>query len=391
MSRTVTFETRISGGAALAGLLALTGAVGFVGCSSSPEMDQASLDAIEQHLASMGAPPIDYVIGLFDDHDVVLLGEHQLVRQDARFAASLVPALGDAGIVLAIEYACAEDQARIDAVVNEPLYDEAGAIAVQHHYAGGLWPYREYVEILKAAWDHNRHADQASRIRVIGLSPVVDWEAVNFGEGAEREAEVRKIQQTDAYMAALVQREVDAGRKVLVYCGTTRAFTDFVPTIEHQGDRVPDDNHMGHILSRSLGDRAVTVLLHQPWPGPDGALVGPADGRLNPALAALADSAGVGFDLAGPVGQLTETRSLYALDDADLHLSDVADGYVFLAPFAELIGVQVITSWVSEDEFEAFRRGYPNPRVMDEVDSVRRLVERFSQNAAIRLRFRGIE
>jgi hypothetical protein len=361
------------------------------GCDGGPASDD--VDALVADIQSHGRPSIEYVADLARSHDVVLLGEYQLIQQDVAFVHDAVPALHAAGVrVLGVEYACAEDQSRIDAAVTNVMLDTRELTEIQRRYAGGTWAYQEYLGLYTAVWQLNRDLPaDAEKMRVIGLSPYVDWEAIHTGDTTAREDELQKLVSADAFMAAIIQREVDAGQKVVALMGTLHALTDFTPPAI--GDREHTDrdrSRCGHILAESLGDGVVTVLFHQPLPGPEAALLRPAGGALDGALAAAGDSTTtpLGFDLAGTaVGALPLLGTL-AEGLPDATLADLADGYVYHAPFAQLRGATVIHNWIqTSDDLAGALATYPDQEAAAGIKTVDALRERFALEAGIRLRF----
>jgi len=373
-------------------LALVLGAAVLGGCGSS-EVSETDIAPLTEWIRANGSPPAAFVTGLFDHHDVVLLGEYQRIARDARFVGELVPALHEAGVTaLAIEYACAEDQAVIDSLLAVRLFDEDAVRAVVRRYNGGIWPYQEYHDIFREVWDLNRHLGPgAERMRLVALHPYVDWEVVNGEEGPDRDAELRALAAADASMAARVQAEVRAGRKVLVYCATRRALTDFTPPVVREGEIVRrDENGLGARLHAGMGERVATVLLHQPFLDPEGDdLVSPFEGRLNAALAAHADSVAFATD-EGPVAALEETRARLAVGQESLRLSDLCDGWVYFQPFADMRGATV-TGWItSENDFEAAVRAFPDRRRARDFDERSDLYDALRADAAIRIKFRDV-
>lgn len=364
----------------------------ILGCAQSSGLSDEEREALVGTLRDVGMPPVDYVVSKFSDHDVVVLGEHQLVLQDVEFVVALIPALHEAGVnVLAIEYATAEDQLAIDSLVTDLQYDAPRAVAIQKKYSGGIWPYREYLEIYKTAWDLNRTRDPDTEpFRVVGISPNVDFEAIHFGEDDEARLARRILAGTEPYMAAATRRlSTELGEKALVYCAMRRAFTDYVPPAVGEDGAVRVTKRLGNLLADSLGDRVVTIALHAPWPGIDPAnLVNPCGGKLDLAIAAYGDS--VGFDVAGtPFADLVEKRSAYvAGKENGVALGMLVDGYVAHVPISELTGVSVITSWIpGEQALVRAKRRFPDQEQAASFTDVRDVLNAFQRDAALPRRF----
>ena len=99
----------------------LGGAVAFVlvlGCDSTPAVDPDVEAALVAHLETAGESPDTFLLGMFEDHDVVLLGEYGRIIEDVGFVNRLVPQLADAGVsAIGVSFLCSDGQAEIDAMV----------------------------------------------------------------------------------------------------------------------------------------------------------------------------------------------------------------------------------------------------------------------------------
>ena len=146
--------------------------LGLFSCSFLLAQD-ASLVA---ELKANGKPPGEYVVSKFATADVVLLGEDHAIKQNLAFVRSLIPLLYKAGVTnLVMEFGAEEDQAKLDALVTAPSFDDAVAKQLMFHY-NTMWSWLDYREIYKAAWDFNRHLAPGSKpFRILNMSYVFDW------------------------------------------------------------------------------------------------------------------------------------------------------------------------------------------------------------------------
>ncbi len=70
--------------------------------------------------------PEQYVIESFKKHDVVLLGERHIVKENLLLVQRLVPELHKNGIYqIGMEFGASEVQEQLDRLVTSPVYDEA--------------------------------------------------------------------------------------------------------------------------------------------------------------------------------------------------------------------------------------------------------------------------
>lgn len=307
-------------------ILALRLAAAAAASSSPADPDIASF------LAGHGQAPLDYILARAQSHRVTILGEAHWLRQDAELVASLVPALEKATIDLAAEILPASEQPRIDALTAAPQWNEPLANAILRKAA---WPYREYRDILRAAWSANRDAKRA--IRILALGPPPDWRDVLLPRG----------QTYDSFMADLVARHVEStGRPIVVYCGMHHAFTRYYQAeLDLKGRASAYMDRMGNILSRRFGEKVFLVALHKPiWRGdpekPDYGL--PFGGRLD--CAASKAGGAVGFDVvATPLAELRfAPDDYYSLGHPGLRFVDYTDGYVWTGPLESFRQASII-------------------------------------------------
>lgn len=264
-----------------------------------------------------GRDPADYVLATAQRHRVVILGEFHWIRHDAALVRDLVPKLAGAGIrTLAVEPFPASEQDRIDRLLARSAWDAAEAMAVLR---AGAWPYREYLQILEAAWKANRTAP----LRVLALGPGDDWRRVLLPQGRTY----------DSFMADRVAAAGDG--RVLVYCGINHGFTRYQQPEMPRASRVEAFmDRMGNLLRRRFGEEVFLVMLHRPWQkraGPGWGYVLPLAGRID---CAADGGPARGFDIAGSAWAEAGIGAdhYYGLGHPSLRLVDLADGYIWTAP-----------------------------------------------------------
>ena len=109
-------------------------------------------DSLLAFIHNEALSPDEYIIEKFHTNDVVLLGEHHLIKQNLLFVQDLIPKLYKHGIRnLGMEFGAQEVQDKLDSLVNAPEYDqdlaqetidveaegESGTIAFNYHYIFG--------------------------------------------------------------------------------------------------------------------------------------------------------------------------------------------------------------------------------------------------------------
>jgi hypothetical protein len=269
--------------------------------------------------------PVDYVLAKTKRYPIVLLGEAHWIRHDALLVAELVPRLAEGRIVLAMETLRASDQAVIDRLLAAPTWNEAEGMRLMRSAA---WPYREYLDILVAAWTANKKTPGS--IKVVGLAPDPDWRAKGISY--------------DAFMAERIADEVASGRRVLVYCGNHHAFTRYEqPELDLRGRATAFMDRAGNILRRRFGERVFLITLHHPvWCGKEPwSYCLPLDGAID--CAAAAAGRAIGFDIEGSAFSryLVDPGVYYAHGYGSLSFGEMSDGYIWTKPIEqyELVGL----------------------------------------------------
>lgn len=380
--------------------LAFTCLLGLSACSTGraepgdpPPIDPVLQSKLAAWLEVEGDTPERYVVGLFSGHDVVFLGEQHRVKHDALLVQSLIGPLYEVGVrVLATEFARREDQAQIDSLLVAPEWDEdlAREIALRQF---AWWGYREYVDIYRSAWAFNQGLpDGAPRFRILGINDSPDWSFVKTDADRNDSAIMREVWRGggEEHWAGVILDAVRSGEKVLVYCGIHHAFTEYRQPIVIEGEfrRFDDSLRCGNHVFTVLGKRALTVFLHAPWNGPEGygsRMLHPADGVID-ALMLVEGPRPVGFDLAeGPFGELRIENAVYRHGYEDFKLADFCDGWIYMKPISEYVGVTAIPGWVHEGNLERARAQSPNPSLREA--SIEEFNEGIARDAEIHRRW----
>jgi hypothetical protein len=361
--------TRLTVGVLVSLLLASSGA-----CQSrrSPEtLDPALRAELESHLAAHGKRPVGYVVGLFADHDVVLLGEIHRIQHDVRLVQALVRPLYEAGVrTLAIEFARREDQPLLDSLLAAPAWDEALARTIQFNQFVE-WGFQEYVDIQHAAWELNRSLPaDAPRFRILGLNDSPDWSPMQKPEDLDNGELKRQVWRGggEQFWAKVVLDAVASGEKVLVYSGIHHAFTRYRQPVVVDGKfiRFDDALRMGNHVYNAIGERAALVVLHAPWCGPrgyDDEFVHPVDGVIDMLMFVRDEGPRtVAFDVDGPLASLPLGDCVYRYGYDDPRLADFCDGWIYTKPISLYEGVTPIPGWIHDANLERARAQTPNLR-----------------------------
>ncbi|MEZ4655547.1 MAG: hypothetical protein R3E12_18660 [Candidatus Eisenbacteria bacterium] len=336
-----------------------------------PPITSALSDQLESWFTAHGSPPEEYLLGLFEDHDVVILGEQHRILHDVALVQKLIPRLPSASVSrFATEFATRRDQTMVDSLVFGEDWDEQlGRSILFRQFVA--WGFREYVDILKAVWQSNAQYGSAdSSIQVIAVNNTMDYSHFRSEADWNDDEVWNRVfgDQTEADWAAPILKAVHEGNKVLVHCGIHHGFTSYRQPMVENGEFIRFGRmRMGNVLHDSLGTRVVTVYLHAPWNTRQGYtpdFVHPAEGRLDAYMLSRAGGPyPVGFDVAAsPLGDLPIENSVYALGYEPFTLSMFCDGWIYRKPIHEYETVHYIDGWINEDNLEEARARAMNPR-----------------------------
>lgn len=268
-------------------------------------------------LAANGADPLGYIALSLKEHPIVVLGEGHWIRHDVELIANLVRRHGGTTFhLLASEFYLASLQERVDALITSDEWDRASGISLLR--ADG-WPYEEYLEILRAAWEVNR---SGRKLRVLAIGPGGDW----------RETILPRGETYDAFMARLIlEAAPEDSTRVIAHMGFHHAFTRYYQPDSWRGERVLRFiDRTGNLLWRARGERVRMIAMHPPFLCRDAErfrLCTPAQGAIDCAASALGRP--VAFDLEGSPFARIPVRAHYGLGYSDLKLGDLADGWIW--------------------------------------------------------------
>jgi hypothetical protein len=331
-------------------------------------LDPPTLERLTAYLQANWQSPEDYIVGLFETRDVVLLAEAHCLKHNLRLAHQLIPRLHAAGVYhFGMEFGAAEDQAQLDALVTAETYDADLARRLMFNY-NVTWAFQEYLDVYRQAWALNQALPpEARKFRILNLSYRYDWSGAGPVRTPASAQRVFYKGGTEAHRAAVTWRAVmDRGEKMLALVGTPHAFTRYQQRVydpHAEGFYRLDKHDFGNQLYAQAPHKVVTVMLHQPFDSRlSGAaeLVYPARGALDQVLAQFADRR-VGFDLLhSPLGDLPDT-SYYATGADPFVLRQLADGYVYEQPFDQYEGCTVDEHFLAGRDWAEVQRQFPDP------------------------------
>ena len=335
-------------------------------------VDQKTQLALYARIVEGYEAPETYVASLFDDHDIVLIGEQQNLANQVDFVKSLIPVLDARGVKsLGIEYANAHDQATIDAVLTASEYDAEAVNRILFRYLV-LWGFQEYADLFYEAWKVNAaHEAGEKPFRILGLNIERNWSAIQHKEDLDKPEARRAVIAAglpDQVMAQTLSSEVIAkGEQAAVLCSLQSSFTNFqfkgyVENAKKQG--LPSTLRLGNFLYEEIGSRACTVFLHGPWHD-ERAKYGidyPFSGAIDKLIRTLPeDKQRFGLTVEGtPFAGLKVTGS-FSVGYSNLTLGDMAQGYVVLGPLKNYVPVKPIPGFINEGNIAEALANFPGP------------------------------
>lgn len=337
-----------------------------------PPVDPAVVAEGVKLVETEGRSPAELVLEALGEHRVVFLGEFPQIAEHPQFLAELIPQVTAAGIRrVGIDFALARDQDLIDRATTAAEYDEELVQRILRQRLA-IWGYEEYAAVFHAAWETNRGRPADEQVRLVGLNVEQDQGPTQLPPeerptGAELGRALFPNGLPDQEMARAALNALRQGEgPLLLYAGARHAFTDF-RDLEYENRMAelgfPDARRTGNILAEELGGDIITVYLHGPWPAEEerNGLTFAAGGLVDAVLAELpADSRRVAVPIAGtPVGAHRIEAGDYASLRDGYTFGRLTDAYIILAPTAALSAATPIEGFITEENIDAARAGFP--------------------------------
>lgn len=232
------------------------------------------------------------------------------------------------------------------------------------------WGYKEYLDILKKAWEFNQTLEEGHpKFRIIYLN--TDYYPRK--KGIDRFGGI----DPDLNMSNTFKKEViSKNEKALIYTGINHALTRF-NQILYESEKSETfklyDQRFGNLIYKIYPERTFTIFLHVPWgPKKRGSykLVKPVNGVIDACMTSF-NNKPVGFDVAGtPFGKLGSNDSFYSMGHEDFTLADFCDGYIFLKPYSQIEIVSVADSFYTGNRLNEIKEYFKGLGLSEEkVDS----------------------
>ena len=310
--------------------------------AEEPTYDSA-LTPYVAFLSQPHAAPVDYILGLFDDHDLVIVCErfHGETTQwdllfdlvgDARFTSRVGHVFTELGV--------SNLQPALDELMGTPALEDRELnrrlLAIYRDLSfHTIWAKSNFFDFLSRVYRLNQGLEPEKRVAIHFSDVPFEWQGMTAERYAAFQAtlgerdQVMARQVSDGFRA--LELSDDPRKKALVVMNFRHAFNDF---IDGSGKRT---DNVGRYLFEAFPGRLANVMLNSvallPGTTDAGAVAAPAqEGRWDAAFAVVGEPE-TGFDLAG---------SPFGDDDFDYHFrysgityADVFDGFIFYKPLRE--------------------------------------------------------
>lgn len=338
---------------------------------------EETLTELTQHVKENYQSPENLIIETFANHDIVFVGELNHIKQQIELLSGLVPKLYENGIRhIGVDFALYRDQKKIDQILTASSYDVKAVNKVLFDRMV-IWGFKEYADLFREAWRFNRTLQQEQPpFRIVGLNVYQYWENLEKQRDINNLEVVNKIFADgipDEYMADKIRREFVAKKeKALIYLRLQHVFTGYISTqykanAEKLG--LEETGRAGNIVSKLIGDRAATILLHSPWPNSRSQTLTafPADGVIDRVIDELPDhQQRAGLKMEGtPFGALRVGANDFSTGYKQLTMQELCDGYVILGPFSEYKAVTAIPNFITEANIEEAIRNFPGENLSE--------------------------
>jgi hypothetical protein len=349
---------------------------------------QFNSDEISNYIKTNANSPEDYIIEKFKAYDIILLGEHHMVKQNLSFIQSLIPKLYQNGIYnLGMEFGAFENQNKLDSLLVAKKYDHKLAESMMFDY-NVTWAYQEYVDVARAAWEFNSKLPKHARpFRILNLSYIYRWEKFNGKRNSTSMKEVFTKGTPHFFRVNVIENEVlNKREKILALVGTPHAYTKYgSPYFLFNADTFCDYdyNWLGNRLYQKYPEKVFNIILHQPFTmkiEESYQLISPLDGQIEE-LMLQNENKPVGFDLINsPLGKLRD-NSINSLCYDNFTLDQFFDGYIFLKPINELEGCTFIPDFVNEQNINRALEHFPDPDWHQKVTNLQEMKDFIKLNS----------
>jgi hypothetical protein len=328
-------------------------------------------------LEKSGKNPVDYIVEKCKAHELVIVGEHHYVKNYCELFKQVIPEVYQkAGVrVVALEVCNADDNEKIARLVNSDQYNRDLAYEIARSQNWGLWGYKEYWDILEAAWALNKSLPRGEEhMRVVGIDKEMDyqldslWRAGKLTDPAlvEKAKNQPDIYKRDDWLVENIEKEIlNKGAKGIVLVGFNHSFTHYAqPKLNKEMKLEREWPRMANLLYQKYREKISQIGLHGPQMSPsqiDKTYKGeePILSDLIEKIMAADGNKAVGFDVDNsPFANIRDSMSYYFHWQPKVRFADLSRGFIFLKPYKALSPCGWMDEFISDEMFEKSKAFY---------------------------------
>jgi len=333
-----------------------------------------------QWLDRQGGTPTKYLVACAKAHQVILLGDSELKKDELDFLNGSLPDLyHKAGVTrVAMEVCLAQDNDLLRKLVTGKDYNHALALRIARHQPWAIWGAKEYWDVLHTVWSINRSLAPGQKpMLVVGIDRPLDMPSLamvgiesNAGADGPLWEKLRafRVLRTlpwliarDAFMARQIEWEIiEPGERGVVFVGRNHTFCSGPQTTLGGAKNA----RMGYLLRARYGPCIFQVRFHGfdiPVSAVDPSYQGrpPKMADFVEEVMQLRGKKPVGFDVQdSPLGLLRDEASFDYYGDGRIAFKDVAMGFIYLKNRRDLGGCTWLDSYISPEMFATYRPFY---------------------------------
>ena len=337
---------------------------------SSNQVSQKDYPYIVRWVDEHAKSAQDYVVRLFDKHQIVIFGEEHNVKEHKDFVIDLIPRLyHEAGVkCIGWEFSWYSQNEQLEELINAPTYDDNAALQLAREHSPD-WNSKEHWEIIKAVWKLNQSLrPESEKMRLIGVSDYIDIPGsyvllkTKSANSPEFQEMLREHIKYDKGIAQHVEKEIlQKKRKGFLFFGMGHDWTQYQypPEATFGLSYKP----MGKYLKEKHGDKIFQIRAQAS-----------SDPSIINRIMKFRNHASVGFNM--HESPFTNILVPVGKGAPDVPLSKLAEGYLYLKSRASLHSNTTIKGYVTESMFHKYKeyynvcfgngRNYSSPEEVDE-------------------------
>jgi hypothetical protein len=331
-----------------------------------PELAEKDKAAYRDYIVSQYRSPAAALVDAFKNHDIVYLGD-SFSHNNFEVVRKIIPDLYRQGVgAIGIEFALAEDQTAIDALLTADEYDELKARDLLTNQLVFI-AYQECLELFRAVWNLNHGLARSARpLRIIGLGVKINTEYFTKEEYRNNK-EIKKkalnnMTLDEGYFRIINAEIIQKKARALLYMSTYNCFENvkMKNLAEYYAGIDLDFKGTVAMMTRPvLQDRQFCMIFNNVWPlNESQALLFPVGGVFEAVIRDLpSDKRATVFGIKGsPFADLALADNFIGTDDQPVRFKDLGDAYILNGELASYRFSFVAEGSISAPQMEKIYR-----------------------------------